>query len=88
MSKVQIERRGGFAGLTARATLEWKAMTVDQQRLLSEIFAKGGSPGPGAIRDGYEYRLTHEAGGAVRTVTLFSGEIPAFLEEAVHDVLP
>ena len=88
LSNVRIERRGGFAGLTAQAELEVAALTAAQRRALDAALAAPAVTSPGGP-DRFRYRIqTVAADGSEAMHELSEDAMPAALAALVKPQLP
>jgi hypothetical protein len=85
---VRIERRGGFAGLSAQAELEVAALTAAQRRALDAALAAPAASVPSGP-DRFSYRIHTVAADGSRTQHDVSEDaMPAVLAALVKPQLP
>jgi hypothetical protein len=85
--QVTIERQGGFAGLAARAQLEYRALGADQRAALAALFAAP-KAGPSKGADRFTYVVSYVHNGKTHTITVPEDRMPAELSSLVVDQLP
>ena len=88
MGEVSIERRGGFAGLRARATLDDAQLDPADRKALESLFTRRGRlpASPGADR--YRYIVTWTGPSGTRTLEVPEHLMPQRIAAAVKDELP
>jgi hypothetical protein len=83
MKRLQIVRRGGFAGLKAEGTVDIDSLTPDcRSEVLSLFSRKRHRPAPGADR--YTYQLTLEDGATSTQIEVSEVDIPTDIARAVE----
>ena len=87
-TKIRIERRGGFAGLSAEAVLEVALLTAAQRRALDTVLATAPATSPTGP-DRFRYRIhTVAADGHAAVLELAEDAMPAALAALVKPPLP
>ncbi|WP_239307982.1 MULTISPECIES: protealysin inhibitor emfourin [unclassified Frankia] len=89
--RVELERSGGFAGLTLRAVLDTDQLPPDQARktevALNTIRWDDQPPSPKGA-DYYQYQLTvTDPTGRQRSTTLYEPQIPTTLRPLLHQLV-
>ena len=93
MSRVQVERIGGFAGfglpgshLRSRGELALSELSAADRNALDTLFDKKGSAEP-PKPDSFRYRITRESAEGPQTIEAPEHQIPMALRNCVKDVL-
>lgn len=87
-TQVRIERRGGFAGLSAQAEFEVAALTAAQRRALDAALAAPAATAPSGP-DRFSYRIhTVAADGSTAVHELAEDAMPEALAALVKPQLP
>lgn len=92
--QIQFERRGGFAGLRAGATLNTDSIPSDEAHELLELIDKADFfnlpekfPMPKKGADYFQYRFTIEAEGKKHTIEVSEPAVPAALRPLLQFLL-
>jgi hypothetical protein len=88
MDTVRIERRGGFAGLKAKAEVDVSLLDDATRVAIDELFAAKTSFAPEKGADRYVYVLTRGTGADSKSVEVPERLVPAPLAASVKDSLP
>ena len=84
--RIRFSREGGFAGRGLSTTIDSASLPPHQAATLRTLVSDAGavgSPAPAARPgrpDGFRYRLSIEAGGQTREITVSDGAIPEALQ--------
>jgi hypothetical protein len=93
MSRLEVERVGGFAGfglpgsrLRSRGEIDTQSLSPDELQAIDALFGAA-RQADSATPDAFRYRLTrHEASGS-RTVEVAEDQVPFFLRDCIKDEL-
>ncbi len=93
MSRLQVERFGGIAGIglpgahvKSKGLLDLSALSAADQEAIRRLFAAPPAESAGA-RDQFRYRLTEQAASAARVVEVAEEHVPEAVRSCVRDVL-
>jgi hypothetical protein len=94
VSRLQIERLGGFAGfggphLKSRGEVAMSNLSPADRQAVEALFADKGkaAPAPPGAADMFRYRITRETGSGTETIEVPEHAVPAALRDSVRDVL-
>jgi len=92
MSKLQVERIGGFAGfggarshLRSRGEIDLETLSPEDQRAVESLFHSHGNTEPSQVRDGFLYRITRTTPKGVETIEVPENLVPAAIVQHVKD---
>ncbi|MEI8146274.1 MAG: protealysin inhibitor emfourin [Alphaproteobacteria bacterium] len=88
MSRLRIERRGGFANLPASGEIDEELLTPADRKSVDELFAHKGRLPAAQGADRFSYRITREGAEGSKTIEVPEDRLPNALRGAVRDRLP
>jgi len=93
MSRIKVERIGGFAGfglpgshLKSRGEVELSELSAADRKALEVLFERKG-PAESPAPDSFRYRITRETDAGSQTVEAPEDRIPLLLRNCVKDTL-
>jgi hypothetical protein len=94
MSKLQVERIGGFAGfggarshLRSHGEVDFEKLSAEDQRAVESMFQSHPSADLSQVRDGFLYRITRATPKGVETIEVPEDRVPAAIRQSVKDEL-
>jgi len=83
-----IDRKGGFAGLKARAEIRFDQLSQADQSALKALFAAKRALPPSTGADRFTYEITGVIDGRARTIAVPEHLMPSGVAALVKDQLP
>ena len=92
MSKLQVERIGGFAGfggarshLRSHGEIDLETLSPEEQQAVESLFQSHGNTKPSQVCDGFLYRITRTTAKGVETIEVPENLVPAAIGQCVKD---
>ncbi len=91
MTKLKIERMGGFVGmggnsrLRSRGEIDMTKLSNEEKQTVEALFVSKSKPESSLARDTFQYKITRKTSKGVETIIANEENIPAIVKQCVKD---